>query len=92
MHKPTISDDAAVIQAGVTIKQYLTQAVQHIDDVFGPDYARKNPALVAACVQAQAADFNNTAQTAVLYELAGAVELIAGTIDDLTANLHPAHS
>jgi hypothetical protein len=92
MHKPTISDDAALTQAGATIKQYLHQAVESIDDVFGKDYARKNPDLVAACVQAQAADYNTVAQTAALYELATAVESVAGEISGIAENLDSRHS
>lgn len=81
MHKPTISNDAAVTQAGVTIKQYLHQAVEHIDEIFGEGYAKKNPALLAACVQAQAADFNSALVAAGLWEVKDAVDEISNTMD-----------
>ena len=77
MDKPTISNDSAVHQAGLTIHQYLVQAQAHIDDVFGDGYAAAHPDLVGACVQAQATDFNSTLLSVPIFETARALEDLA---------------
>lgn len=81
MEKPSISDDAAVTQAGETIKQYLNQAREAIDEVFGSGYARHNPVLVAACVQAQAEDYKAVATTAPLYDISRSIDNLAAASD-----------
>lgn len=81
MEKPTISNDAAVTQAGKTIKQYLNQAREAIDDVFGAGYARHNPVLVAACVKAQAEDYKTVAIAAPLYEISQSIDELAAATD-----------
>lgn len=43
-------------QAPLTVNQYLEEAIRHIDRKFGKGYARANPALVGAFIQAAAAD------------------------------------
>jgi hypothetical protein len=43
-------------QAGPTVGHWLSQSVEQIDATFGEGYAKKNPALVAAFVQAAAID------------------------------------
>jgi len=37
-----------------TIRTFLDATVNAIDDRFGDGYAKKNPALVGACIQAMA--------------------------------------
>jgi hypothetical protein len=43
-------------QAGPTVGHWLQQSVEQIDATFGDGYAKKNPALVAAFLQAAAMD------------------------------------
>ena len=43
-------------QAGPTVGHWLSQSVHEIDRTFGDGYAKKNPALVAAFIQAAAID------------------------------------
>lgn len=83
MDKPTISNDSAVHQAGLTIHQYLVQAKAHIDDVFGFGYAESHPNLVGACVQAQVTDFNSAILATPMFEVASALEDIAYQIMEL---------
>jgi hypothetical protein len=70
MHKPRCSYETAMRQAGWTVGTYLSQAVQEIDERFGKGFAVKHPELLAACVQAQTLDFNNTCQMRALWEIA----------------------
>ena len=80
MERPTINNTAAVFQAGDTVATYLSQAINEIDKRLGDGYARTHPELIAACVAAQTADFNNTAITAALWELKDALNEIAASI------------
>lgn len=43
-------------QAGPTVGHWLSQSVHEIDRTFGEGYAKKNPALIAAFIQAAALD------------------------------------
>jgi len=43
--------------AAATAGVYLRRAVENIDNQFGKGYAKANPVLVAAMIQASAADF-----------------------------------
>lgn len=54
-----MTPDDAVRQAGTTIAEYLDRAVAAIDEKFGDGYAKANPALVGAFIQACATDFNS---------------------------------
>lgn len=49
-------DHLLMDQAGMTVGHWLRQADSYIDKVFGEGYAKKNPALVAAFIQAAAID------------------------------------
>ncbi len=74
MERPTIDNTQAVFQAGDTISTYLSQAVEMIDRRFGKGYAAEHPALVAECIHSQALDYNSTALTAALYQLADGIQ------------------
>ncbi len=74
MERPTIGSSAAVFQAGMTIGQYLSQAITEIDKQLGPGYAERNPKLIAECVRSQTLDFNSVALTAALYAISDALE------------------
>lgn len=87
MEKPTISNDNAVDQAGRTIRQYLYQALEHIDDIFGEGYAHKNPNLVGQCVTAQALDFATTSITAALWEVKQLVDCVASSLDNIASEI-----
>ena len=51
-------------QAPMTIADYMAHAVKYIDDAFGPGYAKENPALVGAVIQASAQDFHTATMLA----------------------------
>ena len=58
MHdRVTASFDHLLTQASMTADTYMSSAVREIDAAFGPGYAKANPALVAAFMQAATADF-----------------------------------
>lgn len=67
MERPTIDATSAVLQAGTTVSCYLQSAVEMLDRQFGECYAEANPALVAALVQAQTADFNACVMACALW-------------------------
>lgn len=73
MERPTIDSTGAMRQAAMTMDSYLSAAIQCIDAKFGEGYAEDHPDLVAAMVKAQVDDYNSTAFTAVLYEIADAI-------------------
>ncbi len=52
-----LSPTEALRQAIMTAEDYLSGAVRAIDHKFGQDYAKKNPALVAAFIQTCAMDY-----------------------------------
>jgi hypothetical protein len=56
----SISADFSTLmrQAPGTIATYLVEAIDSIDSNFGEGFAKRNPALVGAFIQACAADFN----------------------------------
>lgn len=54
----TGSVETLMRQAPITIAEYLSHAVKHIDEQFGDGYAKKNPELVGAFIQASALDFH----------------------------------
>lgn len=73
MERPTITNTNAVFQAGDTMATYLSCAIREIDERLGEGYASKHPELIAACIAAQASDFNNCALVAAIYQLADAM-------------------
>lgn len=52
----TASFETLMDQGGSTASFYMRRAVREIDDLFGEGYAKANPSLVAAFMQAAAAD------------------------------------
>ena len=75
--RPDISAENALNQAGMTIDQYMGQAINLIDSRFGDGYSREHSELVGQLVQSQAMDFNSTVMTAALYEIADRLDQIA---------------
>lgn len=73
-------------QAGPTVGHWLQQSVEQIDATFGDGYAKKNPALVAAFIQAAAMDqitahlANTVCQR--LVDIAGSVSALAEAVVD----------
>ena len=74
MNKPTCSEETALRQAGMTIRGYMREEIEMIEDQLGKGYAKNNPGLIGDLVKAQTMDFNCTANSAALYEIAQAVE------------------
>jgi acyl-CoA reductase-like NAD-dependent aldehyde dehydrogenase len=81
MKKPTLSEESAVEQAGITVNKYLDNAVWYIDRKFGEGYALEHPDLVASLVEAQGHDFATTMRTVTQYELAEATSSIAESLN-----------
>ena len=52
----TASADTLMNQAPATTQVYLLKAIDYIDNEFGIGYAKANPALVGAFIQASATD------------------------------------
>lgn len=69
------------VQAADAVEDYLAMAVRSIDRQFGNGFAKSNPALVAALVNASVAEFNSSTQAKVyasaLDGIATALERIA---------------
>lgn len=65
-------------QAQMTAKDAMTNAVHDIDERFGKNYAKKNPALVAAHMNASTLDF---ATSCGLLSLSAALQNLAIAID-----------
>lgn len=82
----TASFDNLMGQASSTASVYLSNAKQHIDDVFGKGYAEKNPNLVAAFIETAASDYNTSSTAKVfasaLKELAEGLRDIANAISE----------
>ena len=57
MHKPTMSYDTALDQAGNTPWCYMDKAVEAIDAKFGEGYSKKNPNLVARYMEVAGREF-----------------------------------
>lgn len=58
-------------QAPETVAAYMREAVKHIDNYFGDGYAKQNPALVAAFIQASAQDFHTAMMKVAAQDLGG---------------------
>ena len=65
-----ITADASTLlsQAPATIYNYLVEAKDSIDNVFGEGYAQKNPELVAAFIKASERDFSTAILVVAIQE------------------------
>ena len=70
------SAETLMRQAGYSAEEWLWQAVEAIDKQFGEGYAKENPALVGAFMQAAGAD-----------EIAMHVRSLLDTFDNMTERL-----
>jgi hypothetical protein len=80
---PLHSGDRAFLymdQAGPTVGHWLHQSVEQIDGIFGEGYAKKNPALVAAFIQAAAADQLTSHLSNTVAERFGDISLALSTV------------
>lgn len=68
------SADTLVGQASRTAAQYLQEAVRSIDAEFGDGFAKKNPQLVAAMINAASKDFHTTLTVQALEGIGAAIE------------------
>ena len=70
------SPETLVRQASYTADAYFHNAIINIDATFGEGYAKANPQLVGAYIQAAAADF----QAAILANINNQLRIIADAI------------
>jgi hypothetical protein len=79
-----ITADATTLmrQAPMTAQMYLSQAVDCIDNQFGPGYAKAHPDLVAAFMQVSGQDFTMAILAQAINE---AAEEIARAVANLSA-------
>ena len=76
----TASLDSLVKQGAMTASQYMSEAISEIDVLFGDGYAKQNPVLVAAFMQAATTDLGATVQAKVLGE---ALEKIGDALEEI---------
>jgi hypothetical protein len=79
-HDITASWDTLMRQASMTVHDYVTAIIGTIDEHFGKGYAKQNPALVAALVQATTADFRTTSLVVASQNVAKELNNIASAI------------
>lgn len=68
-----VSDKQLMEQGADTAHTWLRKAIESIDDLMGEGAAKANPALVAAMLQASAADFATIKVSESIDRLADAV-------------------
>jgi hypothetical protein len=66
-----------VRQASGTTRDHLIDAIEAIDEHLGKGYARKNPALIAAFMQAAATDY---AATIIAQQVRAGLETVADSM------------
>jgi hypothetical protein len=76
------SVDTLMRQAPMTASVYMAACIAEIDERLGEGYARANPALLAAMVQASALDFHTACTCNGLARLTEAVEAGLGGIHE----------
>ena len=77
----SVSMETLMDQASDTAHCYMHRAITSIDKKFGEGYAKKNPTLVGAFMQASSQDF----QAMVLHSV---LERIDRSLDSIAANIH----
>lgn len=78
------SFDTLMQQASMTAASYMSKAKSEIDEAFGDGYAAKNPALVAAFMQACASDMGAATNAKVM---GAALQEIARSLDEVASAL-----
>lgn len=73
--------ETLVAQASMTAADYLHEAVRNIDAKFGAGYAKENPVLVGALVQAAASDYAASLAAAVSQDGSMNVSAISDSLD-----------
>ena len=68
-------------QAPMTVDLYLRSAIECVDGALGEGYAHKHPELVAAFVQACAADFNTASISYSLQGMRDSLREVAAAIE-----------
>jgi hypothetical protein len=69
-------------QAWKTADTYLSAAVKCIDATFGPDYAKKNPQLVAAFINASAHDYHSATMKTGMDDLTAALSRVVAQLSE----------
>jgi len=80
----TASFDTLLSQASMTASTYMSSAVREIDETFGSGFAKANPSLVAAFMQAASADFAAASNGKIL---GSAIDGISDALSDLAQAL-----
>jgi hypothetical protein len=68
-------------QAMMTAHDYMLRARCDIDEIFGPGFARDNPALVGAYMQTAARDYASGMLDNGIDHLVSAIETLAHALD-----------
>ncbi len=80
----TASFDELLRQASMTADTYMSSAVREIDETFGTGFAKANPTLVAAFMQAASTDFAAASNGKIL---GSALDRIADALSDVAEAL-----
>ena len=80
----TGSFDTLLNQASMTADAYMSSAVREIDATFGNGFAKANPVLVAAFMQAAASDFAATLNAKIL---GSALDRVSDGLSDIASAL-----
>ncbi|ARC79589.1 MULTISPECIES: hypothetical protein [Pseudomonas aeruginosa group] len=79
-----ISYEEMLRQSPMAVHDILLHTVSNIDAILGDGYAKEHPDLIAACVAAATAEFNNGSMIVAIQEaserVAGALELAGRAI------------
>jgi hypothetical protein len=75
--------DTLMRRAPMTIADYMRDAVRFIDEQFGEGYAKQNPTLVAAFIQASAQDFHTAMMKVAAQDLGGDLGNVSMAIEAL---------
>ena len=82
-HHISASTETLMRQAPMTIADYMRDAVKFIDEQFGEGFAKQNPALVSAFIQASALDYHTAYMKIAAQELGGDVATVSTAIEAL---------
>lgn len=75
------------LQAPKTVSEYMTKAVDAIDSEFGKGFAKNNPALVGAFIQASTQDFHTAMMKVAAQDLGGNLNGLSMAIESLSTSL-----
>lgn len=82
-HYVSASAETLMRQATITASAYMSDAVREIDNQFGEGFAKNNPVLVGAFIQASALDYHTAFMKIAAQELGGDLTNISMGIEAL---------